>query len=363
MTKIISIDGNIGSGKSTFIEKLKYYYSNTKNCNGKKICFLQEPVSIWNTIKDSDGKTILECFYGDPEKYSFAFQMMAYISRLSLIKEALEKSYDVIITERSVYTDKNIFAKMLFDSNKINPIEYQIYNKWHQEFLKDLPKFNYLYLQTDPDIAYKRILKRARPGEDVSLEYIKKCHQYHEKWFEEMENKLIINANMDNSSDSYLSSEWIERIEGMMDNMTINFDGSSRGNPGLCGAGFIIYQNNKSLYEGKKFLSDNNTNNFAEYSALILSLEVCLSKNIKDIIIKGDSNLVIKQIKGEYLVKSELLLPLYNKAMKLLYNFNSYQLIHIRREKNGRADKLANEAVDEYLKNKSKKTFSSLEML
>jgi len=140
---IISFDGNIGSGKSSIV---RYFEKNfAKFCNMKtyhyNICFLQEPVSIWESIKDENGKNAIEKFYENNERYSFAFQMMAYISRLSLFKEALTKDYDIIFTERSMYTDKNVFAKMLYDNNKMDTIEYQIYLKWFDEFsetIKDL---------------------------------------------------------------------------------------------------------------------------------------------------------------------------------------------------------------------------------
>ena len=67
-TKIISIEGNIGSGKSTLVEELRKKFG-----NNEKVCFLQEPVDIWNTIKDKDGNTMIAKFYADTKKYSFAF--------------------------------------------------------------------------------------------------------------------------------------------------------------------------------------------------------------------------------------------------------------------------------------------------
>ena len=116
MTRLISFEGNIGSGKSTFIKNLKAYYENKNNCKNKKVCFLPEPVDVWNTIVDNNGKTILENFYSNPKNFAFAFQMMAYISRLALIKEALKCDYDIIFTERCIFTDKNIFAKIVFEN-------------------------------------------------------------------------------------------------------------------------------------------------------------------------------------------------------------------------------------------------------
>ncbi len=96
---IFSIEGNIGSGKSTLVKILKERLSNNKKF---KICFLQEPVDEWSEIKDENGVTILEKYYNDQINYSFQFQMMAYITRLRVIRDALEKDYDIIITERSV---------------------------------------------------------------------------------------------------------------------------------------------------------------------------------------------------------------------------------------------------------------------
>ena len=137
MVNIFSIEGNIGSGKSTLVgilsEKLRHIAHT-------HVIYVQEPVSEWNDIKDRDGKTILEKFYADQPKYAFSFQMMAYISRLSLLKRVIkENPTAILITERSVFTDKEVFAKMLYDEGKIEEVNYQIYLKWFDEFIEDIP--------------------------------------------------------------------------------------------------------------------------------------------------------------------------------------------------------------------------------
>ena len=142
---IISIEGNIGSGKSTFVDHLKQYYS-TKSNHTLNICFLQEPVDEWNSIRDKNGETMLSKFYADSKTYAFPFQMMAYISRLALLRNALQKSYDVIVTERCVQTDKMVFAQMLYDDGKMEDVEYTIYNRWFDEFIKDIPEIATIYL-------------------------------------------------------------------------------------------------------------------------------------------------------------------------------------------------------------------------
>lgn len=172
---IISIEGNIGSGKSTFVSYLQRTMKN--------VVFLQEPVDEWNDIKDKEDETILAKFYKNQEKYSFAFQMMAYISRLALLKKTVEENPDaVIITERCLDTDRQVFARMLYDQEKIEEVEYQIYLKWFHSFQKEYPITIHVYLKTSPKIAHERVLKRGRPGETIPLAYLSECHDYHEKW-------------------------------------------------------------------------------------------------------------------------------------------------------------------------------------
>ena len=135
MSCIFSVEGNIGSGKSTLVKMLKDHLIIASD---KKVVFLQEPVDEWESIKDESGESILEKFYGNQQKYAFSFQMMAYISRISLLKKTIRKNRDaVIITERSVYTDREVFAKMLYDDGKIETVNYNIYLKWFDEFTKD----------------------------------------------------------------------------------------------------------------------------------------------------------------------------------------------------------------------------------
>lgn len=191
--RIISIEGNIGSGKSTMVEYLKQHLQNDPS-----ICFLQEPVDTWNTITDKNDVNIIENYYKDQKKYAFQFQMMAYISRISILRDALKKDYELIITERSIFTDANVFAKMLYDEGNIEETEYKIYNLWFNEFIKDIPNISLVYVQTTPEICYQRVLLRNRIGECIPVEYLKKCHEYHENWInknKECLNILTIDGN------------------------------------------------------------------------------------------------------------------------------------------------------------------------
>ena len=134
--------------------------------------------------------------------------MMAYISRLSALKEIIRKNPNkIIITERSVETDKNVFAKMLYDSENIEEIEYQIYLKWFDEFIKSVPINGYIYVRTSPEKSHERILKRNRDGEVVTLDYLKNCHTYHELWMKNNKNILTIEGNHEKDNIEYESSK------------------------------------------------------------------------------------------------------------------------------------------------------------
>jgi deoxyadenosine/deoxycytidine kinase len=202
--KIISIEGNIGSGKSTLIKKLRQL---PEFQNG--FTFLSEPVDEWNTIKDSDGITILEKYYSDQKKYAFSFQMMAYISRLKQLNDSKKSS--IIITERCLYTDRNIFAKMLHDTGMIEEIEYSIYLKWFEYFIENLNDIKFIYVRSDPDVCSDRITLRNRKGENISIEYLSNCHHYHEKWLNNEKELLVLDGNENYQDD--LPTHWVQSIK------------------------------------------------------------------------------------------------------------------------------------------------------
>lgn len=193
MTIIYSIEGNIGSGKSTLVKLLK---DKLKGVETTKIIYLQEPVDEWKNIKTQSGENIIEMFYGNQHKYAFSFQMMAYISRLSQLRKAIRNNPGaIIITERSVFTDRNIFCKMLYDDDKIEEINYTIYNKWFDEFITEIPIAGVIYLDTKPSKCLERINKRNRDGETIPLEYLTNCKKYHDEWINKKE-RLVNKKNI-----------------------------------------------------------------------------------------------------------------------------------------------------------------------
>lgn len=125
----------------------------------------------------------------------------------------------------------------------------------------------------------------------------------------------------------------------------MNFDGSSKGNPGLAGAGVVIYKNNEEYWSTCKFVGYK-TNNQSEYSALIIGLKEALNQGINTLCVYGDSLLVINQVNGLFCVKSPLLVELYNEAIELKKQFKYIEFNHVYREYNKRADELSNLALE-----------------
>ena len=127
---------------------------------------------------------------------------------------------------------------------------------------------------------------------------------------------------------------------------TANIDGGSRGNPGLAAYGVRIEREDGTIVELKQAL-DNCTNNVAEYNGLLAALRWASEHGIRILRIKSDSELLVKQMRGEYRVKNPGLQPLYEEARRLARRIGRVTFEHVRREFNKDADRLANEAMDE----------------
>lgn len=195
---LVFVEGGIGCGKSTLVKHIQGYCER----NNLRFLTIQEPVDLWNHIKDKNETTIIEAFYNDQEKHAFTFQMMAYISRLQRLQESFEtakkENYDLLICERSLHTDKNVFCKMLYDEEKIDEFGYQIYNKWFDHFQSFIQTSMFVYLKADYNICYERVQKRQREGEtSISKEYLKKNNDYHDKWLLNHDNVMILDGNQD----------------------------------------------------------------------------------------------------------------------------------------------------------------------
>ena len=131
-------------------------------------------------------------------------------------------------------------------------------------------------------------------------------------------------------------------------NYTMNFDGCSKGNPGLAGVGAVIYCLDDEIWSGSLFLGKNATNNQSEYTGLIFGLQQAIDMDIKTLMVKGDSQLVINQMTGKYKCNADKLVVLYKTAKALEKQIKNVQYAHVLRKFNARADELSNMAVQKY---------------
>ena len=124
-------------------------------------------------------------------------------------------------------------------------------------------------------------------------------------------------------------------------------DGAARGNPGDAGCGAAIFDENGAVVKELSRYLGRTTNNVAEYEGLLMGLDALIQLGRKKIRVQSDSQLLVRQLNGEYRVKDEKLKVLYQRAMSLLRQFDSYRILHVYREMNKVADRLANRGIDE----------------
>ena len=178
---IISLDGNIGSGKSTLLAEIRNKFHD--------VHIVDEPVGQWTALKNAEGKNLLELFYEDKKRWAYTFQNCAILTRLKNIQDAVEnldstmKGPHVIITERSVMTDRHVFAEMLYNSGEIDPLEWELYESWFNIFGKKYPVRAIIYISTSSGTSKERITVRNRHGEEnIGIDYLDALDSQHRKW-------------------------------------------------------------------------------------------------------------------------------------------------------------------------------------
>lgn len=206
---IISIEGNIGAGKTTLVSILKNSFNN--------IHVVDEPVEEWINVKDD--KNILQYFYDDKCRWGYTFQNFAYITRLKNIIAALNNN-NVILTDRTMETDRNVFGLLCYENKYITELEWKIYNHWHDFYKQyvNVPIYT-IYLKTSPDICYDRIIKRGRKEEaNIEKEYLIQLHEKHEEWINSLESKnvIVFNGDVNFKDDEKIISEYVHMIKNML---------------------------------------------------------------------------------------------------------------------------------------------------
>lgn len=218
---IVSIEGNIGCGKTTLIDNLELHL---KNSNIQNIRILREPVDIWtNLIDSSDNESILEKFYKDKKKFSFPLQILVLKTILENILHCIETypCCEYIICERSTLSSRHIFTKMLYDDQYMNEIEYKIYESLFDNWVNSsqFTPQKIVFLNVTTDTSLTRIVKRNRIEElCITEDYIASCGLYHKMWFDSNihANILTIDCNEDITYDiedaDNLGFIWINKI-------------------------------------------------------------------------------------------------------------------------------------------------------
>ncbi len=126
----------------------------------------------------------------------------------------------------------------------------------------------------------------------------------------------------------------------------LHADGAARGNPGPAGAGAVLYDPRGVVIAELRRPLGSATNNRAEYEALVMGLEEARHRSVEDLVVRLDSELLVRQLNGKYRIRNEALRPLAQRAIRLLHEFRDWRVEHVPRERNAHADRLANEAVD-----------------
>jgi ribonuclease HI len=128
--------------------------------------------------------------------------------------------------------------------------------------------------------------------------------------------------------------------------LTVNVDGGSRGNPGPAAIAAVVRDADGEVLQEKGETIGRATNNVAEYRALLLGVELAAALGASELELVGDSELIVRQVKGEYKVKDATMKELHAEVRRALAGFESWTIRHVRREHNAEADRLVNEALD-----------------
>jgi deoxyadenosine/deoxycytidine kinase len=180
------LEGNIGAGKTSLGNLFK---------KSNRFEFLEEPVEQW---KAGFASNLFEMFYKNMDRWSFTFQIMAFTTRAKTWAEVLEHvKGDQVVLERSIFTDRYVFAKNLYAQGAMNDSEWQVYQQ-----LWDFLALNYcetpskiIYLRTPAEECLERIKKRGRQEEqEMSLDYLKRLEQLHDEWLMDHPQAIVLDG-------------------------------------------------------------------------------------------------------------------------------------------------------------------------
>lgn len=193
------IEGNIGAGKSTFLQLI------AKHLPHLQVVF--EPVNVWQTA--DHGKSLLQNFYTDTKRWAYTMESFTLINRTFENSKLKTGSSNTVVAERSIYSGYYCFAKNSYLNGFMDKLEWAIYEKWfcfltsHHQYPQPT---GFIYLRTTPSTAYDRIIKRSRSAENlISFDYVGQIHARHEELLLSKNNTelhtgapvLVLDANCD----------------------------------------------------------------------------------------------------------------------------------------------------------------------
>lgn len=212
------VEGNIGSGKSTFLRLI-----------GERlpVQVVYEPHTKWQDV--GAGENLLDHFYKDTPRWAYTFQSYAFITRImEQQKYSLEQPEVTQIVERSVYSDRYCFAKNCFEMGTMSQLEWQLYQDWFSWLVENYaPRpTGFIYLQTDPEVCFSRLTKRARQEEvGIPVSYLESLHTKHEKWLVQKEGiaahlkdvpVLVLSCNSDFEHDAASFEKHLQAVSEFM---------------------------------------------------------------------------------------------------------------------------------------------------
>ncbi|XP_053276450.1 deoxyguanosine kinase, mitochondrial [Pleuronectes platessa] len=242
--KRVSIEGNIAVGKSTFARLLQ--------SAGPDWEVMAEPVSKWQNIESGTSKgadsspqttvsNLLQMMYQDPQRWSYTFQTYSCMSRLRTqlqpppARLLSSEGTPVQVYERSVYSDRYIFALNMFELGCINSTEWAVYQDWHsllvEQFGHQVELEGIIYLTAPPEICMERLASRGRSEEKgVELDYLEKLHVQHERWlvdksteihFEKLKQipVLRLDANVEFQTDPEVQEQLITKVKNFFSSL------------------------------------------------------------------------------------------------------------------------------------------------
>ena len=216
---MIIIEGNIGAGKSTFLQLLKNHIEN--------VSIVKEPVIDWQ--QRIYGQSLLTNFYENPKRWAYTFETMTFLSRV--FDQMRRPIHSLSFAERSIYSGFYCFAQNSFEQHFLNPLEFELYKEWFYLFglNKSILPQAFIYIQVDPEICYQRVKKRKRNAEkNISLSYLRQIHKKHEQFLikqdsidEELKSIpiLILKADDEFEYDKSIFQKHLKRVRSFIETL------------------------------------------------------------------------------------------------------------------------------------------------